>query len=238
MPLLDGINQLKTHDGGSMPAYVARPIGGRGPGIVVLHEIFGITDYLKRRAHDLAEVGYIALVPDLFWRLGDRITLAEDTQEGLQQAFGYLQRLDEPLAVDDAIAALELLRAAPETGGLAGVLGFCMGGRLAYNVAARSQPDAVVSYYGSGIGAQLEDAPRIQAPILFHFGAEDAYLPLQEAESIRSAFAAQSNAQVELHAGAGHAFDNPSPMFHHAQASREAWPQTTAFLRRTLGGTR
>jgi carboxymethylenebutenolidase len=130
MTLLDGINQLKTHDGGSMPAYVAQPIGGRGPGIVVLHEIFGITDYLKRRARDLAEIGYIALIPDLFWRLGDRITLAEDTQEGLQQAFGYLQRLDEPLAVDDAIAALELLRAAPETGGLAGVLGFCMGGRL------------------------------------------------------------------------------------------------------------
>jgi carboxymethylenebutenolidase len=236
MTLVDGMNQITTRDGGSMPAYVARPAGGRGPGIVVLQEIFGITDYLKRRAHDLTDLGYIAVIPDLFWRLGDRIALAEDTQEGLQQAFGYLQRLDEAQAVDDAIAALELLKASPETGGQVGVLGFCMGGRLAFKLAARARPDAVVSYYGSGIGALLEDAPKIQSPILFHFGTADPYLPLEEAESIRSAFASHPNAQVELHADAGHAFDNPSPMFHHAQASREAWPQTAAFLRRTLGG--
>jgi carboxymethylenebutenolidase len=236
MTLTDGMNQVKTHNGGSMPAFVARPAGGRGPGIVVLQEIFGITDYLERRARDLADLGYIALVPDLYWRLGDRIVLAEDTEEGLHQAFGYLQRLDEPQAVDDAIAALELLRATPETGGQVAVLGFCMGGRLAYKVAASSEPDAVVSYYGSGIGAQLEAAAKIQSPILFHFGTADAYLPLQEAESIRSAFADHSNARIELHEGAGHAFDNPSPMFHHGQASREAWPQTTDFLQRTLGG--
>jgi carboxymethylenebutenolidase len=234
MTLSDGMHQVTTRTGGSMPAYFARPTGGQGPGVVVVQEIFGITDYLKRRAHDLADRGYVALIPDLYWRMGDRVTLAEDTQEGLQQAFGYMQRLDESQAVDDAIAAFEMLKTAPETHGQVGVVGFCMGGRLAYMLAARAQPDAVVSYYGSGIGAQLQDAPRIQSPILFHFGTADAYLPMQEAESIRAAFADHANAEVELHEGAGHAFDNPSPMFHHAQASRDAWPQTTDFLRRNL----
>src|SRR5207237_1289842 len=119
------MSAVRTHDGGSMPAYIALPAGGRGPGIVLLQEIFGITDYLKRRARDLADLGYAALVPDLYWRMGSGITLDEDTQEGLQQAFGYLQRLDEPQAVDDAVAALEHLRSMPQTGGKAGVRGRC-----------------------------------------------------------------------------------------------------------------
>lgn len=152
----------------------------------------------------------------------------------MQEAFGYLQRLDEAQAVDDAAAALEQLRGVPATGGRAGVLGFCMGGRLAYRVGVAADPDVVVSYYGSGIGGMLQDASSITAPIVFHFGECDQYLPLEEANRIRSAFAGRPNAEVHMHAGAGHAFDNPSPMFHHQAASAEAWPQTVDFLKRYL----
>src|SRR5213080_697559 len=155
---------VKTHDGSEMPAFLAMPESGRGPGIVILQEIFGITDYLRRRARDLADLGYVALVPDLYWRMGSGITLDEDTQEGLQQAFGYLQRLDEPQAVDDAVAALEHLRSMPQTGGKVGVFGFCMGGRLAYKVGVAADPDVVVSYYGSGIASQLQDAAKVECP--------------------------------------------------------------------------
>jgi carboxymethylenebutenolidase len=224
--------EVTTHDGGRMPGYLVAPASGRGPGLVLLQEIFGITEYLKRRARDLAGLGYVTLVPDLYWRLEPNVTLPEDTPEGLQQGIGYLQRLDEPQAVDDAVAALEYLRGVPETGSRAGVLGFCMGGRLAYEVAVADDPDVVVSYYGSGIGSQLQDAGRIDHPIIFHFGTADSYLPLEEAERIRDAFAAHPASQVHFHEGAGHAFDNPSPMFHHPQASQEAWPQTAAFLQR------
>jgi carboxymethylenebutenolidase len=237
MTLSDGTEVVTTHDGGRMPAFVARPSSGRGPGVVVLHEIFGVTGYLRRRARDLAQSGYVALVPELFWRLGSNIELTEDTPEGLQQAFGYLQRLDEPQAVDDAAAALEHLRSMPETRGKAGVLGFCMGGRLAYMLAAASDPDVVVSYYGSGIGNQLQEAPRIGCPIAFHFGDADQYLPVEEANRIRAALSSHPNTQVHMHAGAGHAFDNPSPMFHHRGASDEAWPQTLAYLQRHLPAT-
>ena len=227
-----GTISIKTHDGGQMPAHIARPGSGRGPGIVILHEIFGITDYQKRRAQDLANLGYIAVIPDLFWRIESGVSLPEDTQAGLQQAFGYLQKLDEPRAIDDAVAAMEYLRALPETGGRAAVLGFCMGGRLAYGVAAKADPDVVVSYYGSGIGAQLDAADRVTSPILFHFGEADQFLPVDEAEQIRNAFSSHANAEVHMHAGGGHAFDNPSPMFHHPDCAAEAWQQTVEFLQR------
>jgi carboxymethylenebutenolidase len=234
MTLSDRTEFVATRDGGRMPAFVARPASGRGPGLVVLQEIFGVTEYLRQRARDLAALGYVALVPQLYWRLAPNVELPEDTPEGLQQAFGYLQRLDENQAVDDAAAALEHLRALPETGARAGVVGFCMGGRLAYLLAARADPDAVVSYYGSGIGEHLDAAGRVTAPIAFHFGASDQYLPLQEAQRIQAAFAERPSSETHVHAGAGHAFDNPSPLFHHQQASEEAWPQTAAFLKRHL----
>ena len=217
-----------------MPAFIARPPSGTGPAIVELQEIFGVTNYLRRRARDLAALGYSVLLPQLYWRLGPDVELPEDTPEGLQEAFAYSQRLDEAQAVDDIAAALEHARGLPEAGGRAGVLGFCMGGRLAYKVGVASNPDVVVSYYGSGIANQLEHASSITAPILFHFGSSDQYLPVEEAERIRAAFAGRADAEVHMHAGAGHAFDNPSPLFHHQAASAEAWPQTADFLRRYL----
>jgi len=234
MPATESTELIPKHDGGQMPAFVARPASGRGPGIVVLQEIFGVTEYMKQRARDLAALGYVAAVPQLYWRLGSDIQTPENTPEGLQEAFGYMQRLDQRQAVDDAAAALEFLRTLPETAGKAGVLGFCMGGRLAYEVAASSDPDAVVSYYGSGIGNELDVASRISAPIIFNFGDNDQFLPTEEANRVRQTFQSRPDAEVHMHSGAGHAFDNPSPMWHHKGASQEAWPQTADFLRRYL----
>jgi carboxymethylenebutenolidase len=230
----DNIETVTTHDGGQMPAFVARPPSGRGPGVVVLQEIFGVTDYIKQRTRDLAALGYVAVAPQLYWRLGSDVTLPETTPEGLQQAFGYMQRLDPRQAVDDAAATLEHLRRLPETGGRAGALGFCMGGRLAYELAVAADPDVLVSYYGSGIGSELDSADRVTAPAIFHFGDSDNYLPLEEANAIRAAFASHPGSEVHIHAGGGHAFDNPSPMFHHAGSAQEAWPQTASFLQRHL----
>ena len=225
---------VTTRDGARMPVFAAWPASGRGPGLVMLQEIFGVTDYIKRRARDLASLGYIVFAPHLYWRLGADVQLPENTPEGLQQAFGYMQRLDEPQAVNDAADALAYLRALPRTGGRAGVFGFCLGGRLAYRVGAAADPDVVVSYYGSGIGNLLDSAADLSAPVVFHFGDADQFLPLEESSRIRAAFDDRPGAEVHLHAGAGHAFDNPSPMFHHQLASEEAWPQTVAFLERNL----
>jgi carboxymethylenebutenolidase len=225
---------VATHDGGRMPAFAVRPASGTGPGLVLLQEIFGVTAYIQSRARDLASLGYVVLVPQLYWRLGPDVKLPENTQEGLQEAFGYMQRLDEEQAIDDAAATLEHLRALSETSGKAGVFGFCLGGRLAYRVGVAAEPDVVVSYYGSGIGSLLDAAPRLTAPVVFHFGDADQFLPVDEANRIKAAFADHSGSEVHMHAGGGHAFDNPSPMWHNRAASQEAWPQTVAFLKKHL----
>jgi carboxymethylenebutenolidase len=229
---------VTTHDGGSMPASVVLPSSGTGPGIVVLQEIFGVTPYLLSRAKDLANLGYVAVVPELFWRLGPRIVTDETTEAGLQEAFGHYSKLDAGKAVDDAVATLEQVRSMPETSGKAGVLGFCLGGRLAYEVGVRANPDVVVAYYGSGTADRLDDAPKLRCPVIFQFGGADSYLPQDQIDRIQAAFSAHPAAEVHTHAGAGHAFDNfRAPIFHHKQAADAAWPLTTSFLQRQFPAT-
>jgi carboxymethylenebutenolidase len=231
MPSTDSTLTVTTHDGGQMPAFVALPASGAGPGLVLLQEIFGVTEYIKSRARDLAEQGYVVVAPELYWRIGPHVSTDERTEAGLQEAFGYFGKLDVPLAVDDAIATLEHVRAMPETAGHAGVLGFCLGGRLAYEVGVGSTPDVVVSYYGSGIADRLDDAPKLDCPVIFHFGAADAFLPPDQAQRIRASFQDHPDAEIHMHADAGHAFDNfRAPIFYHQAAADEAWPQTRAFL--------
>src|SRR5579859_3258888 len=200
--------------GGEMPCHVALPERGSGPGLLVIQEIFGLNDYVRGRSRTLAELGYVAMAPDLYWRLEPGVEIPHD-EAGLQRAFGYLQRLDEPRAVIDAGAALDRLRALPEVTAGAGVIGFCMGGRIGYHVTARSQPDAAVLYYGSGTADALDLAPEIRCPVLFHFGGDDPYLPAEQIERIRAAFATRDDVELDVQPGAGHAFDNHlAPMFH------------------------
>jgi carboxymethylenebutenolidase len=220
--------------GGEMPCHVALPERGSGPGIVVIQEIFGLNDYVRGRSRALAELGYVAMAPDLYWRLEAGVEFPHD-EAGLQRAFGYMQRLDEPRAVIDTGAALDRLRALPEVTAGAGVIGFCMGGRIGYHVTARSHPDAAVLYYGSGTADALDLAPEIRCPVLFHFGGDDPFLPAEQVERIRAAFATRDDVEIDVQPGAGHAFDNDlAPMFHVPDAREAAWRHTEEFLHRRL----
>jgi carboxymethylenebutenolidase len=223
---------IPTADGGEFGGYLALPERGSGPGLVLLQEIFGVNDYIKQRAETLADLGYTVLAPDLYWRIRPGIALTQD-QEGLEEAFGYLQKLDRPKAALDAGAALGQLRRLPETDSRAGVFGFCLGGRLGYQVAADFDPDVAVLYYGSGTAAALDLAPEISCPVIFHFGDEDAYITLPEIDEVKAAFKDRGDVEIHVHHGAGHAFDNYlAPMFHRPQAREDAWPQTVDFLSR------
>ncbi|MBA3303192.1 MAG: dienelactone hydrolase family protein, partial [Acidimicrobiia bacterium] len=185
---MDPITRTETvtaPDGGTFDAHVALPEGGTGPGLLLLQEIFGVNSYLKAVGDRLAWLGYVVLAPDLFWRIERNIALPHD-KASLATAFGYLQRFDLDQGLLDCDAALAHLRALPEVDdGKAGVLGFCLGGRMAYGVAARSEPDTAVSYYGSGIADALDEAGRITSPVLFHFGQEDPFIGLDQVERIR-----------------------------------------------------
>jgi len=184
----------------------------------------------------VAALGYVALAPDLYWRIEPGVAIDEREAGALERAIGYVGRLDFEKAVDDAVVALAHLRTLPEVrGGRAGVMGFCLGGGIAFRVAADSDPDCAVCYYGSAVPDSLERAGDIRCPILFHFGDADEYVPPEKQEQVRRALGDRTAVEFHIHPGANHAFDNHylAP-FHHPEAAARAWGQTRAFLKQSL----
>lgn len=166
------------------------------------------------------------IAPEIYWRLDDT-ELDESAPDLMPRAMSIVQRVDWDQAVADAVAALEYLKA---RGRGTAVVGFCFGGGLGYNVAAVAAPDVLVSYYGSALPRLLDLRP--QAASLHHFGNDDTFL------DVDAIVPALSGAEVYRYDGAGHAFDNPLPMFHNADASALAWRRTEDFLARHLPTTR
>ena len=220
--------EIVTADG-LLPAQVWLPPGGTGAAVVVFQEIFGVGRYIQSRCADLAALGYVVVAPEIYWRLGVT-AVDEDAEDLLQQGMSLMQRLDWEAAVADGVAAVRHTKGMIEVTGDVGAVGFCFGGGLAFNVAAVEHVDALVSYYGSALPQLHTLADQVDAPGLHHFGDADAYIPLATVREIEASVTAQPDVTFELHAGAGHAFDNPAPMFHHAQASAEAWTSTVRFL--------
>jgi carboxymethylenebutenolidase len=222
---------VETPDG-TMPAHVWHPAGGTGPAILLLQEIFGISRYIRSRAQDLADLGYVVLAPEVYWRLG--VSRVDEGPDAIDEAFALVQQVDWDTAVADGVRALEALRERPErTGGL-GIVGFCYGGGLGFNVAARSSCDALVSYYGSSLPALLELAPQVTAPSLHHFGLADSYIDADAVERVRTVLTQREDVVFETYPGADHAFDNPDFAMFHAEASALAWDRTAAFLATVL----
>jgi carboxymethylenebutenolidase len=227
------IEHIATHDGGVMPARLALPTGGTGPGVLVIHEIFGVNDYMDLVLARLAGLGYVAMCPDLFWRIDPDHPLSQD-EAGMGAAMARMGSFDFAEATRDCDAALANLSRREETNGSVGVLGFCLGGTLAFATAVSSEPDAVVSYYGSGVADLLAGAGSVHCPVLFHFGTEDPFIANDHADRIEAAFADRDDVEVHRY-GAGHAFDNSfAPQFHDPEAAEEAWGVTADFLARNL----
>lgn len=217
-----------------MPARRWLPPTGRGPGVLLIQEIFGVSPYIQRRARDLAAAGYVVLAPELYWRL-DPTPIDESAPGAIEAAMGRSQQLDWPTAVQDAVAALRHLRTAVENSGRTGVIGFCFGGGLAFNVAAVETVDALVSYYGSALPNLLDLAPQVHAPSLHHFGSADDYLDAETVARIRTAVTSgDAPVEFEVYEGANHAFDNDRFSLHHPEASALAWQRTLNFLAREL----
>lgn len=225
--------QIEISDG-SMGAHVALPAAGSGPGVVLIHEIFGVNDYIRESAQRLAELGYVVLAPDLFWRTQPGLELPND-DEGMKAGMAAVQQLDFPAAVGDVIAAMGALRALPVNDGKAGVLGFCLGGSLAYLVAVNGDPDVAVVYYGSAVPGALEDADRITCPMIMHWGGADPFIAREQVDAVAAMAKGHDRIECHVHEGAGHAFDNHrSERFYVPEASAAAWELTAAFLAREL----
>jgi carboxymethylenebutenolidase len=220
--------------GGSFELPVWLPDTGSGPGLLLIQEIFGISDYIRAVAEDLAGLGYVVAAPDLFWRIEPGFDAAHD-QAGLGRSLEMGQRFDTGQGVTDSVAALDHLAELPEVEGGLGVIGFCLGGTIAYFVAVRAEVAAVVSYYGSGVPDNLEVLEQIASPVQFQFGGSDPYIARDQVARVEAAAAGKPNVEVHVEEDAGHAFHNrKAPMFHMPEPAERAWQRTEEFLQRHL----
>ena len=225
---------IGTQDGERFRGYLAKPEAGSGPGILLLHEIFGLNAHMRAVADLYAEEGYTVLVPDLFRRLGQDIELGYD-DASMAQAMAYSQRFDVDASIDDAAAALAALRARPECSGKVGALGFCLGGKLAYLTAARTDVDCAVSYYGVGIEQFLAEAAQVTCPMVFHFAELDRFVPAPARAAIEAAFAGRKDVEFYLYPGVNHAFNAPERPSFDKPASLMAHTRSLALFRRVMG---
>ena len=213
-----------------LPLWLAE--SGRVPWILPIHAASDVRAAMTAVAQRLADEGYVVGAPDLFWRI-QRGWAAEHDQEGMTASFELVQRFDVETGVTDAIGAMDHMRALPEVQGGTGVLGFCLGGTLAHLVAANGDPDAFVSYYGSGVAGFIGRLEDITCPALYHFGAKDDFIPMADVEAVVDAVKAsgREDVQVLVQPEGRHAFDNhEAPQFHDAASAAAACAATLQFL--------
>jgi len=216
-----------------MRGYLAEPAAPNGAGIVVIQEIFGVNAVMRGLADRLAEAGYVALVPDLFWRLEPGVDITDKTDADWKKALDLMNRFDIARGVEDIQAGIALLRGR----GLrkVGAVGYCLGGLLAYLTAARTDVDASVGYYGVNIPAFLGEAAKIRKPLLLHIAAEDGFVPKPAQAQMTAGL--KDNPKVTLHRydGVDHAFARPGGAHYDRNAADLANSRTADFLRRHLG---
>ena len=237
---------------GQMAAFLALPPGGRGPGLLLMQEIFGVNKHIREVAQQYALAGFVVLAPDVFWRQAARVELGyegTDRERGMQLATALV-----PAELQtDLTAALAALRARPELSASAdtgtdtstdtstethspakiGVIGYCLGGRLAYNAAALGGVDAAVAYYGGGIQQQLGLAAQVSCPIQFHYAEADRHIPPEAVDAVRSAFAGR-DAEVYVYPGSDHGFNCWARATYHAPSAALALGRSLQFLAQHL----
>lgn len=227
---------IDAFDGGQFDGYLAMPATGYGPGIVVLQEIFGVNAFLRGVADWYAARGFVALVPDLFWRQERGVQLTDQTDAEWQRAFELYQGLDEAKAVADSAAAVAFLRQHPACNGKVGAVGFCLGGNLAYLLAVRYQPDCAVGYYGVSIEKALGEAKSLSSPLMLHIAGKDKYCPADAQAQIHGALDPNSLVTIHDYPAEDHAFGRPGGEHYSAAAAELANLRTIDFFVRHLSG--
>jgi carboxymethylenebutenolidase len=219
---------IATTDG-AMGAFLALPPAGQGPGLVLFQEIFGVNEHIRTVAEQYALDGFVVLAPDVFWRTQPRIALG---YEGADRDRGraIAMALQPAQTMADIRATVAALRARTEVGGRrVGALGYCMGGRLAWNAAATAGVDAAVCYYGGGIQTQLELAAAISGPLQMHYAERDEHIPPEAVASVRAALAGKA-AEVHVYPGAMHGFNCWARASYHAPSAALAHGRSLVFL--------
>jgi carboxymethylenebutenolidase len=220
---------------GTFGAYVARPTATQAPAVVVIQEIFGVNAVMREVCDSLAREGYLAVCPDLFWRLEPGVELTDRTQDEWNRAFDLMNRFDVDQGVEDIRAVIDHVRAGPGCTGKVGAVGYCLGGRLAYLTATRTDSDASVGYYGVGIENYLAEAERLAQPLMLHIASEDAYVSKDAQAMIIAALKDHPQVTIHTYPGCDHAFARPGGAHYDAGAAAQANARTAAFFKQHLG---
>ena len=225
---------IATPDG-SFVAYVARPsTQGPHPAIVVVQEIFGVNAVMRGIADALAGQGFLAVAPDLFWRIEPGIDITDQSEAEWKRAFELFQAFDVEKGVEDIRATLDAVRGREDCSGKVGAVGYCLGGLLAFLTATRTDSDASVSFYGVGIENHVGEAERLAHPLMLHVAEEDGFVPKPAQERIATAL--KNHPQVTLHTypGRNHAFARPGGEHFDAADAHLANDRTLSFFKAHL----
>jgi len=213
--------------------HLALPPAGKGPGLLLFQEIFGVNRHIRAVAEQYAQDGFVVLAPDLFWRQAPRVELGY-AGDDWKRAFALMQGCAPADALADIAASAAALRARPEVGGAkVGAIGYCMGGRMAYLAAATAGIDAAAPFYGGGIHQQLERAAGIACPVQFHYAGHDDHIPPEAVESVCQAFAGKP-AEVHVYPGSMHGFNCWERASYHAPSAALAHGRALQFLATAL----
>jgi len=214
-------------------AYSSQPVTPAKAAIIVLQEIFGVNAGIKAKCDEWASKGYLALAPDLFWRIRPEVELDPDVPDELQEAFGLMKQFDQQQGVRDIEATIRAARDMVN-GGKVGAVGYCLGGRMAYYTAARTDINATVGYYGVGIPELLGEAHAIAHPLMLHIAGADHFVDAEEQKKIHAGL--DSHPKVSLHdyAGVDHGFATTTGLRRDEAAAQLADSRTEAFFAKHL----
>jgi carboxymethylenebutenolidase len=231
--------QVPNAAGSHMSAYMAIPKAGKGAGVVVLQEIFGVTPAMKKICDFLADRQYTAICPDLYWSAEANAQL--DESNDVEKARALRMKMDDATVVSDIGAAVAFLRKHPACIGSVGVVGYCWGGMLAFLSATQAdgegKPDAAVSYYGVGLDKHIAKAATLTCPMMLHFAGQDTYVPAETVSQVKSALSGK-DAKIWEYPDAGHAFARPGGAHYHHRSADVADMRTLGFFVETLIGKR
>lgn len=220
---------------GTFTAYLATPSGGKGPGILLIQEIFGVNQVMRDLADGFARQGYAALCPDLFWRQERGVQLTDKSEAEWKRAFALMQGFNQDKGIDDLKAALAELRGLSACTGKVGTVGYCLGGKLAYSMATRSDAECNVGYYGVGIEGALGEAKSITRPLMLHIAEKDQFCPPEAQQKIKQGLAGNPHVTIHSYSGMNHAFARVGGEHFDKAAADLANQRSGAFFKQHLG---
>lgn len=203
--------QIKATDGsGSFDAYHVAAQGAHAAhatgAVILIQEIFGVSDQMRQIADEVAALGYHVLAPDLFWRQQPGVNLSDKTKEEWDQAFALMNGFDQDLGVADLKATLAVARTLPGASGKVATMGYCLGGRLAVMMATRSDADLNISYYGVGLDGLIGEFGHVTHPLVMHIADKDNFFPAEGRAKLVEAVKGNVLVQAHVYPDADHAF--------------------------------